>query len=90
MAKAACVQNPEKGALPEKQIAVPSSAAAQILGISPRTLSNWRVQGRGPRYVKVGSNRSPVLYRISDIEEWLDSRLVESGSKEKTSAKARR
>ncbi|MDO4429194.1 MAG: helix-turn-helix domain-containing protein [Atopobiaceae bacterium] len=89
MAKTVCMQQPEVDALLEKQVAVPSSTAARILGISPRTLSNWRVQGRGPRYVKVGSNRSPVLYRISDIEEWLDSRVVERGGK-KTSARARR
>jgi hypothetical protein len=33
--------------------------------ISPRTLEQWRWQGRGPRYLKLGRR---VLYRLSDIE----------------------
>lgn len=66
-----------------------SAEAAELLGISPRTLANWRVQGRGPVYVRIGKKRSPVLYRICDIEDWLDSRLIGSASR-KTSASARR
>ena len=33
--------------------------------ISPRTLEQWRWQGRGPRYLKIGGR---VIYRLSDIE----------------------
>ena len=33
--------------------------------ISPRTLEQWRWQGRGPRYLKIGGR---VVYRLSDIE----------------------
>jgi helix-turn-helix protein len=33
--------------------------------ISPRTLEQWRWQGRGPRYLKIGGR---VVYRVSDIE----------------------
>jgi hypothetical protein len=33
--------------------------------ISPRTLEQWRWQGRGPRYLKICGR---VVYRISDIE----------------------
>lgn len=68
---------------------ITSAEAANLLGISPRTLSNWRVRGRGPAYVRVGKKRSPVLYRICDIEEWINSHLVGSASR-KTSASARR
>lgn len=88
MTRVVYVQNHDKGILPEKQIAVTNGAAARMLGISPRTLSNWRVQGRGPKYIKVGPHRSPVLYRVCDIEAWLDSHLVEGDGK--TSAGARR
>lgn len=50
--------------------------AAEILGISPRTLANWRVRGWGPRYSRLtDSPRSPVVYRESDIQEWIDSRF---------------
>jgi hypothetical protein len=33
--------------------------------ISPRTLEQWRWQGRGPRYLKICRR---VVYRLSDIE----------------------
>jgi hypothetical protein len=33
--------------------------------ISPRTLEQWRWQGRGPRYLKIGGR---VVYRLSDVE----------------------
>ena len=33
--------------------------------MSPRTLEQWRWQGRGPRYLKIGAK---VVYRLEDIE----------------------
>ena len=33
--------------------------------ISARTLEQWRWQGKGPRYLKIGGR---VVYRLSDIE----------------------
>jgi hypothetical protein len=39
-------------------------------GIPRKTLQNWRVLGKGPRYRKFGSG---VRYEISDLEAWLDS-----------------
>lgn len=74
----------------EGHTVVSSAEAAQMLGISPRTLANWRVQGRGPAYVRIGKNRSPVLYRVGDVESWLESRLIDGESKAKTSGIARR
>lgn len=40
--------------------------------IHPKTLSNWRVQGRGPAYVKLGGDGRTmrVLYRIEDVERY--------------------
>jgi Helix-turn-helix domain len=35
--------------------------------ISPRTLEQWRWQGRGPRFLKIGGR---VLYRLIDIEAY--------------------
>jgi predicted DNA-binding transcriptional regulator AlpA len=45
--------------------------AAELLGLSPRTLEAWRVRGGGPRYVSRG--RRWVRYRPSDLAEWLDA-----------------
>jgi hypothetical protein len=35
--------------------------------ISPRTLEQWRWQGRGPQYLKIGGR---VVYRLQDVEQF--------------------
>ena len=46
---------------------------ADRLRISRRTLERMRVDGTGPRYIKVGpGKRSRVLYRESDVVSWVD------------------
>lgn len=42
--------------------------------MSPGTLENWRVAGRGPKYVKIGRR---VMYREADIHAFEDKRLYE-------------
>jgi excisionase family DNA binding protein len=45
---------------------------AALLRISRRTLERMRVEGTGPRYLKVGpGKRSRVLYRQQEVEDWL-------------------
>lgn len=45
---------------------------ADLLRISRRTLERMRVEGTGPRYLKVGpGKRSRVLYRQQEVEDWL-------------------
>ena len=44
---------------------------AEHLETNPGTLSNWRITGIGPRFVKVGTS---VRYREADVEDWLESR----------------
>jgi excisionase family DNA binding protein len=48
---------------------------AEILNVPVATLANWRYQGRGPRFVKVGRH---VRYRRSDVEAWLERNARES------------
>lgn len=58
-----------------RPMALSSEDAARALGVSPKTLANWRCAGRGPAYVHIGdSPRSPVLYLMDDLEGWLRSR----------------
>ena len=40
--------------------------------ISPRTLEQWRWQGRGPRYLKIGGR---VIYPVAEVEAYEASRL---------------
>ena len=45
---------------------------AEILRISRRTVERMRVEGTGPRYLKVGpGKRSRVIYRQQDVEAWV-------------------
>lgn len=63
-------------------LAVNAVEAAAMLGVSLRTLANWRTLGIGPAFVRVGRVHSRTLYRIDDLNTWLDNNRVEtSGSK---------
>ena len=44
--------------------------AAEMLGLSPGTLANWRYSGTGPAYYKLGRK---VFYSRKDIKKWLRS-----------------
>jgi len=46
---------------------------AGLLRISRRTLERMRVEGTGPRYLKVGpGKKSRVLYRQQEVVTWLE------------------
>jgi len=47
-------------------------ALAERWAISHRTLEQWRWQGKGPRFLKIGGR---VLYRLADIEDFEAVRL---------------
>jgi predicted DNA-binding transcriptional regulator AlpA len=44
--------------------------AAEILGLSPITLEIWRIQGKGPKFRKIGRL---VKYAESDIHAYITS-----------------
>ena len=53
-------------------------AAAELLDISPGTLSVWRSTGRyAIPFLKIGSK---VRYRRTDLEAWLESRVRSNGA----------
>ncbi|WP_310569324.1 helix-turn-helix domain-containing protein [Gemmatimonas sp.] len=53
--------------------------AARFLGLSVRTLNNWRWLGggRGPEFHRIGT---AIRYRRSDLEAWLSKRRFHSTS----------
>ena len=56
---------------------------AQILGLSPRTLENWRngdPPHRGPAFLYVGSR---VRYRLLGVEAYLDSQARRAARKKR-------
>lgn len=56
---------------------LPQQQLAHILAVSERTLERWRVEGCGPAYLKAGRR---VLYRRSDVDQWLDNNARTSTS----------
>jgi hypothetical protein len=40
--------------------------------MSPRTLEQWRWQGKGPQYLKIGAR---VVYRLEDVEAFESENL---------------
>lgn len=48
--------------------------AAFHLKVAYSTLAQWAVEGRGPKFSKMGKNySSPVRYRKSDVFEYLST-----------------
>jgi predicted DNA-binding transcriptional regulator AlpA len=43
-----------------------------MLSVAVNTLQAWRVQGTGPKFVKLGKS---VFYRLSDVTEWIDQNV---------------
>jgi len=58
-----------------------TTEAARYVRLSARTLERFRVEGTGPKYTKAGpGKRARVLYRHSDLEDWLDGYSFRSTS----------
>ena len=48
-----------------------SKEAAELIGIKPATLRQWRYLGRGPAYVKFGGDLGRCMYRRQDVDRWI-------------------
>lgn len=48
-------------------------AAAAVLGLPAKTLTNWRHLRAGPPYYKVGAG---VRYSTTELDAWLEARRV--------------
>ena len=58
--------------LPPRYLRTPE--AARFVGLSIRTLEKHRIYGTGPRYSKL------VVYRVEDLQVWVESGLKASTS----------
>jgi len=61
----------QQNMLNEKQVAI-------IIGLTVHSLRAWRLNGRGPRYCKIGR---AVRYRIEDVQRFIESRLINGAEK---------
>ena len=46
--------------------------AAALLSITPGTLRQWRVQGKGPKHIRIGERL--VRYKRDTVLQWLHTR----------------
>ena len=52
-----------------------ATQAAKVLGVTSGTLTNWRTQGKGPRFRKLGDTaQSPVVYLKTDVTDYIANR----------------
>ena len=52
---------------------------AERLGTTERSLSEWRIKGRGPKFIRVGRG---VRYRPEAVDTWLLAQEYASTSEE--------
>ena len=57
---------------------IDEKAAAAYLGLEPRTLQNWRQNGRGPEFVRISSRC--VRYTRARLKSFADDRARRSTS----------
>ena len=51
-----------------------TAEVADILGVAPGTVENWRYKQEGPAYVKLGTKRSSLVrYRLADVLAYIDT-----------------
>lgn len=68
---------PKPTAIAQPQRYLTNDEAADYLRLSPRTMEKQRVLGGGPRFRKFGRR---VMYAVSDLDTWADSRSFEATS----------
>lgn len=55
----------------------PQELSDELRGaIGVDTLKKWRQEGKGPDFIRAGDKK--ILYRLADVEEWLEQNRRES------------
>ena len=52
--------------------------AAKIIGFSPRTLQRWRIDGNGPKFLRISPRA--IRYLREDLDSWIGERSCRSTS----------
>lgn len=60
----------------DKRLTVDEVVARYGGAVKAATLANWRTANKGPKYIKIGGR---VMYRLSDLIEWENSRVHGTG-----------
>ena len=68
-----------------------SQEAASFVRLKPETFETYRIQGKGPKFVRIGHPvRGRVRYLRKHIDEWLESQVYENTSVPESITPARR
>lgn len=58
-----------------KPVRLRNADAARYCGYAPKSFTNMRWRGEGPRFHRSGpSQNAPVFYVVSDLDEWMAER----------------
>ena len=60
---------------------VSSKDLSDLLGLKPKTVTNWRRRKTGPPFHRISP--SCVRYSLPEVEHWMASRKVEPGKRTK-------
>lgn len=71
------IEEINKNSIYKKKIVLNTLQTSELLGVSSGTLENWRKQGIGPQYVRLGGEgRKPrIMYPKTAIAEWLTNTI---------------
>ena len=50
---------------------IDTPAAAAMIGLSTKTLEQWRGQGRGPAFYRLGRPGKKIVYKVTDLEAFM-------------------
>jgi hypothetical protein len=56
--------------------ALPSVPAGAYIGVTRKTLANWRALGEGPPYARLGKSGARIVYRVADLDRYLAEHMI--------------
>lgn len=66
------------GGMSDQQKSLPvyltPAEVADMLHLKEKTLEKWRMEERGPRFIRMGKGgRARVVYDVTDVTAWMNS-----------------
>jgi hypothetical protein len=61
-----------------------NAEATEFLGVAKNTLACWRLRGKGPKFLKIGSK---IAYDRDDLQEFIDANRFGSNAERHAAAK---
>lgn len=58
----------------DRERALDTHQASDLVGAAPITLAQWRARGEGPPFFRIGKRH--IRYRLGDLLDWRDQHTV--------------